>query len=793
MKLFLILSGLALLILSGCAPYSQLKPEPLLSPLEQGFLELKNGEKEFKLKPDNKYYVVFPAPAENNFYLVLDLPEKRKVEIALTSSLTDEKTVGPLIADAAAAVPDQIVYPVNAGAPFYWLINRVPAEMMLTLKYRYVPQWRFKFENKHAEYMSIYEKNRVDRKSYLELGTGFHFNNFNFKSFIDTVSHREAALKKMHLELIELDKLFPSSIRNSTDKAYQDYQFLKMNLEDELDFQARYLLVLRFFDRENDCRGNILGFLDGTEYFTQYFQKKNLLPANVLTESRGVLETRLKEILPHYERLFAAKTDDTPLDSQAFRLQALSKVLGLYEAAGFPPPQEMNDLVRFAPDYDTKSRAFAAAQAALKGTHQSVKDSKGMPADDFFPGVIAKAGAAQALLPAPLDASYGKFMEQACAIKLNQDIEQLRMKAVKAMELYRQSDALVRQLNALKLQKDYPGMLALLKQTPQPDFILDKYAELDTLSINGQAGNVRAALAGMEWARAESGLSRLHQDKIFLNPQKALPVKAALVSDLEDALYNKVDALTREKVDKFCIEKAGTVENVDSLYMDSVFLPAYDITFSSGTKNDLLQRKTELIAHLAKLKENEFPVKAIKLLYDVFTKNPDDSGVLKCRAIVAHSKHFTGVDKEVSLRVAECNPLVPKSVSKPTDYRRIFVLPVTDNRTGKNRYLLRINVKVPSDAKFPVFDVNLRLPREIAANAAENQWYEKLTLNGKPLKNEGRFTISAPTAANNYECQITPVQMAKDNENILEVVFEHRSFKVHNVSVMVQKPIIKKN
>ena len=35
--------------------------------------------------------------------------------------------------------------------------------------------------------------------------------------------------------------------------------------------------------------------------------------------------------------------------------------------------------------------------------------------------------------------------------------------------------------------------------------------------------------------------------------------------------------------------------------------------------------------------------------------------------------------------------------------------------------------------------------------------------------------------------------MDKDNENILEVVFDHKAFKVYSVSVMVQKPIIKKN
>ncbi|MEW6041544.1 MAG: hypothetical protein AB1633_08490, partial [Elusimicrobiota bacterium] len=71
--------------------------------------------------------------------------------------------------------------------------------------------------------------------------------------------------------------------------------------------------------------------------------------------------------------------------------------------------------------------------------------------------------------------------------------------------------------------------------------------------------------------------------------------------------------------------------------------------------------------------------------------------------------------------------------------------------------------------------------------------YEKIMMNKKILKTEGRFSIAAPTASNNYECQITPVRMIKDENNFLDVYFNHNSFKVFSVSVMVQKPIIKKN
>ena len=207
----------------------------------------------------------------------------------------------------------------------------------------------------------------------------------------------------------------------------------------------------------------------------------------------------------------------------------------------------------------------------------------------------------------------------------------------------------------------------------------------------------------------------------------------------------------------------------------------------------LLERKEKLIADLAKMKENEFPARSVKLLYEQYVKTPDDNGVLKARAIVAHGKHYTGDDKEVTFRVAEADPLLAKWIIKPKEYRRVLVVPVTDNQRGKNRYVVRFNIKIPTEAVFPVYDVNIKLPKEVARNASASQWYESISCNKKLLKSEGRFSITAPTAANGYECQITPVQMNKDRANFLEIVFNYSALKVIPVSVMVQKPIIKKN
>jgi hypothetical protein len=109
-----------------------------------------------------------------------------------------------------------------------------------------------------------------------------------------------------------------------------------------------------------------------------------------------------------------------------------------------------------------------------------------------------------------------------------------------------------------------------------------------------------------------------------------------------------------------------------------------------------------------------------------------------------------------------------------------------------NTYLLKLDMQIPSEAEFPVFDVNVAMPPELAQNAVQKAWFDELTINKKQIKNEGRFHITAPTSDNNYESQITPVQITKGSANILEIRLKYNGFRVFEVSVMAQKPIIRK-
>jgi hypothetical protein len=168
-------------------------------------------------------------------------------------------------------------------------------------------------------------------------------------------------------------------------------------------------------------------------------------------------------------------------------------------------------------------------------------------------------------------------------------------------------------------------------------------------------------------------------------------------------------------------------------------------------------------------------------------------GVEKARAIVAHGRYYTGDKRKFKNLIAECDPGASKWITKPKLFRKIYAMPLSTNIGGSNKYMAKINIQIPTEAKFPVYDVNIKLPQEVARHAGSRQWYDTITFNKKILKNEGRFTITAPDPKNDYIAQITPLQVNKTGNNVLEIRFNYNAFKVLEISVMAQKPIIKKH
>ena len=135
------------LFLTSCAAFKELEPKPDLSPFERGYIELKDGKDNFELDAGNKYFIKFPIPLKDRYYLVLTTQEKPFLHSYLTSTFDDGKDPIIPIVDEAISNDSISVYAIDRKVPtFYWVIDEVRRDLVLTLRYRYVPQWRYTFE-----------------------------------------------------------------------------------------------------------------------------------------------------------------------------------------------------------------------------------------------------------------------------------------------------------------------------------------------------------------------------------------------------------------------------------------------------------------------------------------------------------------------------------------------------------------------------------------------------------------------------------------------------------------------
>ena len=776
------------LFLIRCAAYKQLKPEPELTPQELGYIEIKDDKDDFELDKDKKYFMVFPPPQHEKSYLVLENTDKNLLSTYLTAKFDDGKgsivkidneTPDPLILD---------VYPLDDSVQkFYWVVERVEQDMKLRMKYRYVEMWRFKFENKYDSFRQTFGSNKVDRSPYRDIGSAPDLMETEIDEYLDKIELTYAKLQGMQNSLREIEQIFPVNIVNTTDSSYQNYLLLKNDLQDELKFQEDFRTVLTLFKNDIFTRGSSGSFFESLPAFEDFFKTRSRFPENVVAKIRDILGRRLPEAVPFYKQKLAARNNGKRIDSR------VEQINELYASAGIAPPADFSALYRFVQTFNGAEKALTEAQAKYKALKSSVESSKNMPGNTYFGGILTKLSRLKFGLPkikGKVDSPYGAYK---CVTLLDKRIKKLRFKINTLLNQYREADALVPQINVYKKQKNYRAMLGLLKKNAKLKFLRNMYQGIDALSLKRQKKQVLAALEQKDWAGAEATLKTFFLDRNFLDYKKVKKQKLQTVRTLEDTLVNRVERVSKKRARRFVNENIKTLKNVDVLYENVVFRPVHVLTFSSRSPQALQQRNQRLISGLQKLKNEEFPARAIQLLYNELSADPNNNGVLKARAVVAHGTHYKGKDKKIKRSVAECDPWASKWITKAKSYRRLFALPVTTKPRGKNEYVFRVNLRIPSEAKFPVYEVYIRLPKEVAENASTAQWYDKITLNKKVVKNEGRFSITSPLASNGYECQITPLRAVKDGDSVLEVHFTHPSFKVQQVSIMAQKPIIKKH
>jgi len=320
----------ALFVLSGCAAYKELSPKPELSPVERGYIELKDDEKYFMLEKDKKYYIKFPRPERNQFSLVLKLSSKRWLETYLTTSFEEEERTKRMVPDEAAGSDTMSVYAVDTSVPiYYWVIETVRNDGELVMQYRYVPRWRLTFENKYAQFQSMLANNMVDRSTYNTIDRSFDFAGFPFTERIALLNTTLANVQGLRSELDRLQSVFPPNIAATRDTAYEQYLALKNQTENELQFQQNYLKVLTVFSKERETQGNTAKFLASAPLFAEFLGESSRYPSPLLEKARDVFTRRMGDAPGYFDEQLRSKRDaskiviDPPITHATMLYEAL--------------------------------------------------------------------------------------------------------------------------------------------------------------------------------------------------------------------------------------------------------------------------------------------------------------------------------------------------------------------------------------------------------------------------------------------------------------------------------------
>lgn len=742
MRTIVLFSVAALTLLSGCATFKELEPDPRLSPQERGFIELTNDKDHFQLAEGKCYFIRFPRPVQDNYTLILRSSAAWYINSYMTRSFDDGKEPIVRMKDEAPATDSTSVYAIDISAPtYFWVIDTVRQDVELRLQYRYVPRWRFTFENKYVEFKGTLAGNRVDRSTYNVSGDGPPIQSVNYTDELAVLRTHTEALSAMQTALKEVANLFPADIAASNDTAYQNYTSIRTALNDELQFQGNYAQALTIFQKEKSSRRNTGEFLEDAGTYVEFLSQASRYPAALVARAREVIGKRLDEVVPYYERQLQGKRESQPVTLKP----PIETVAKLFRACNRPVSPEFETLSTFVQRFNLEVSALNSATDRLRELNALVNKTTAPPPLRFYGDMEASAADIRSSIPQPETPSNPRYG----TLEVVQTVS--------------------RELGDAATQAD------------------------DLKALFASGGQIAGDIAGHFWAGAERKTADLFLGRDGRSYATAAHHREKFVKWFEADIFNSVKTATKDRLDAFVKSSQASFTNVPALYADSAFMPAYLLGFSSIGEADLARKRSSIDESISRVRQIEFPEVAIRTIYADFTRDIGSNGVERARAIVEHSKMYKGNDKQIASMVNECDPAIAKWIVRPKEYRRILALPVTTNKRGMNDYVFRIKLQIPSDAQFPVFDVNVKLPKEIAEAAKGESWYDRITINNNLIKNEGRFRITAPLPDNNYESQITPVQMDKAGNNILEVRFKKAAFKVYEISAMAQVPIMKKN
>ncbi|NUM70307.1 MAG: hypothetical protein HUU43_05625 [Ignavibacteriaceae bacterium] len=787
---YLILLAFSVIFLAGCGAYKELEPDPEINFREGQLIKLDDDGDPFELSKGKKYFIKFPRPQFNDFFIVLTTPQSAAFSGTMVTNFNDGDGPFKPITPDADKKDTLSAFPVDTlSQNYYYIFDNIPNEFNLEMRYRYVPVWRFQFENKYQSYYNTLQSNRVARSIYDAVDQNYSLNKIDFSQENTSLRKKNAELKSLLDKLNTLKALIPPALMSSNDPAVANYKIITGNLAEELDFQDKYgilLDVLGILHKNKDNTGEVL---DNTETFLEFFDMKARFTKGQTDKVKLELSGVLSNAVVYYNGLISSKNDYNPikLGHNVLKVQALAKEVSGSVAA------DLKLVTDFIAEYNSAAEMAVSVRLDLDDIYNKIKAAAPWPADDYYDNIINQFSRAGKNIPSDKLSMYKPYNTYKCSQLLSALIKQLNTEFGGNTKAYETASSLVKRINKLKIQDDYKSIISLLIQNRNLDFLLKQYPDVDNLYVTAEGKAVTGLIAGRRFPEAETRTQKLFTETDFVNSSKISEAKNKQVLTLENALFESVLNLSKMSVDSFTVRNLLTIDNVEGIYKDSSFVPLYDIKFASGGAGVVASRKKQIEDYLTNMKHISFPEKAITAIYQDFLKNINNRGVEKLRAIAVHGKYYKGTNNTVKNTYFESDVYIAKWIVQPKTYRRVFALPTTTNRTGNNTYMLRLILRIPTDATFPTFDINIKLPEEVGKNAGSKQWYDKITLNGKVVKNEGRVKITSPTSANGYECQVGPVTMDKDGNNVLEITFSYPAFKVFEVSVMAQEPIIKKN
>jgi hypothetical protein len=386
------------LFLTGCAAYEELNPNPEIVPKEGQYRNLKNGDENFILKKDNKYVIQFPRPEKNDFYLVLVGKNKpllycymkhyfnAEIESTLTRSFGMREGSVQNIFDENPKSDSIAVYSIDSLSERYsWLIDTVRQKTELALRYRYVHQWRYKFENDYDKYREILSDNTVDRTVYNAIDANYNTDALQFDRLIAHADPRVKNLQSMYKDILKLEHVLPPGIKESGDTAYSTYTAFRAKVNEENLFQNNYLTILANLKKEKETRDDIVSFLKTAPGFTEFLLDSGRYPAHINEKVKNIFAPRLDEILPYYDTIVKNSTDIIDIGTH----HELDYVPQLYKACKQDIPDELTNLITFFHKYNEERNALLAVDNNLADLDTMIERVSGRPEKSFYSAALA--------------------------------------------------------------------------------------------------------------------------------------------------------------------------------------------------------------------------------------------------------------------------------------------------------------------------------------------------------------------------------------------------------------------